>query len=91
MDSRPLIGVELTDDVVRALVARARELDLLPEPAPDEPEWYTADEAAAYLRVSVATVRNLVSAGRLPRRYEHGHRAVYSRADLDAYRGGIGA
>jgi excisionase family DNA binding protein len=79
-----MVNLELTDDLVRELFERARTLGLLPEPEP-EPEWLTAKEAAEYVHVTLGTLRNFVSNGRLPRRYPKGHKARFLRSDLDAH------
>jgi excisionase family DNA binding protein len=48
-------------------------------------EWYTAEQAADYIGVSVGQVHNLVSARRLPRHGASGERLRFRRSELDAY------
>jgi excisionase family DNA binding protein len=81
---KPGISVALTDDVVVAVFTRARELGLLQSPAADT-SWLTTEQAADYLGCSKGQVLNLVSEGRIPRRYQKGHKARFRRTDLDAY------
>jgi excisionase family DNA binding protein len=68
------------EETVRAVVRE--ELSRLQVEADER--WYTAVEAAAYLRVSVQRIHDLVSQGRLPRPGEKGHSLRFRRADLDA-------
>ena len=65
---KPAISVELTDDVVVAVFARARKLGLL-QSASADPPWLTTEQAADYLGCSKGQVLNYVSAGEIPRRY----------------------
>jgi excisionase family DNA binding protein len=51
-------------------------------------EWYTVEQAADYLGVSVGQVHNLVSARRLPRHGARGERLRFRRSELDAYQSG---
>ena len=51
--------------------------------APNGRTYYTAEEAAEYLRCKVERIYNLVSDERLPRRKEGG-RLLFKREDLDA-------
>ncbi len=44
-------------------------------------EWFTADEAARYLRVSIGTLRNMTSNGTI-RCFKLGRRARYRLDDL---------
>ena len=44
-------------------------------------EWLTTEEAAAYLRISIASLRNLTSNGRVIY-YKLGRRVRYQRTDL---------
>lgn len=81
---QPGISLALTDDVVVAVFARARELGLL-ENAPVNTPWLTTEQTADYLGCSKGQVLNLVSEGRIPRRYQKGHKARFRRTDLDAY------
>ena len=48
------------------------------------PEWLTVKEAAAYLRVSRATIFNYCSSGRLPFFNLDGGGRRFKREDLDA-------
>lgn len=50
-------------------------------------EWFTAEQAAAYLGLSVGTLYNAVSSGELPRSGEKGTRLLFSKEHLDAYVG----
>jgi excisionase family DNA binding protein len=47
--------------------------------------WLDSKEAAAYLGISVPSLHNAVSDGRLQRHGEKGHGLRFRRADLDAY------
>jgi excisionase family DNA binding protein len=49
-----------------------------------EERWYSAAEAAEYLRVTVQRIHDLRSEGRLPRHGEKGHSLRFRRSDLDA-------
>ena len=51
--------------------------------------WFTPQEAAAYLRISVPTLYRFTAAGRLPC-YHVGRSRRYNRADLDAVPQGEG-
>ncbi len=75
---------EYVEQVVEAKVAAALDSRA------DVDGWFTADEAADYLKVARSTIHDLVSAGRLPRHGEKGFRLRFRRADLDAYVGGRG-
>jgi excisionase family DNA binding protein len=86
---KPAISVALTDDVVVAVFARARELGLLQSAAAGT-SWLTTEQAADYLGCSKGQVLNHVSAGRIPRRYMKGHKARFKTSDLDAYVTGAG-
>ena len=44
-------------------------------------EWLTSDEAAAFLKISTATLRNLTSSGKIPF-YKFGRRNRYSKKEL---------
>ncbi|MEY3903769.1 MAG: hypothetical protein RL189_3075 [Pseudomonadota bacterium] len=44
-------------------------------------EWLTSDEAAAFLKISTATLRNLTSSGKIPF-YKFGRRNRYSKREL---------
>ena len=57
---QPGISLALTDDVVVAVFARARELGLL-ENAPVNTPWLTTEQTADYLGCSKGQVLNLVS------------------------------
>jgi len=81
------LSLELSDELVRDLFTRARELGLLPDPEVPR-QWLTSKQAAEHLGVSVARVHSLVSEGALPKLYERGHRAVFQREDLDRYQAG---
>ena len=45
-------------------------------------EWLTSKEAAAYLKISVKTLRNESYLGRI-KYYKHGRRNRYLRSDLN--------
>ncbi len=47
--------------------------------------WLDSEEAARHISVSVGTLHNLVSSGRLPRYGEPGTALKFRRADLDGY------
>lgn len=51
--------------------------------------WFTPQEAAAYLRISIPTLYRLTAAGRLAC-YHVGRSRRYTRADLDAVPQGEG-
>lgn len=44
-------------------------------------EWLTSEEAAAFLRISPATLRNLTSSGKVPF-YKFGRRNRYRKSEL---------
>ena len=44
-------------------------------------EWLTSDEAAAFLKISPATLRNLTSTGKIPF-YKFGRRNRYNKYEL---------
>jgi excisionase family DNA binding protein len=46
-----------------------------------EEEWFTTEEAAAYLKISAASLRNMTSNGRVPF-YKLARRNRYLKADL---------
>jgi excisionase family DNA binding protein len=69
------------EETVRALVQA--ELARLEHEAHER--WYTASEAAEYLRVSVQRIHDLVSQGRLPRYGGKGCVLRFRRHDLDRY------
>jgi excisionase family DNA binding protein len=83
------VELRITDEDVRELVARARELGLLDAAGELDP-WLTTEQAADYLGCSEGQVLNHVSAGRIPRRYRKGHKARFKRSDLDDYVTGSG-
>jgi excisionase family DNA binding protein len=56
-------------------------------PDPPVPEFMTANEAAAFLRMSLAWVRLKTRTGELPH-HKIGTRVLYSRDDLRAYAAG---
>ncbi len=66
------------------LFSYARELGLLPEPEQVDP-WLTTEGAAEYSGLSVGTIRNLVSEGRILRHGEKGHSLRFRQSELDAY------
>jgi excisionase family DNA binding protein len=74
-------GLDGLEETVRELVHE--ELARLQVQA--EERWYTAGEAAQYLRVSVQRIHDLVSQGRLPRRGDKGCALRFRRRDLDRY------
>jgi excisionase family DNA binding protein len=84
------VELRATDEFVIGVVARARELGLLENGngAPDR--WLTTEQAATYLGCSRGQVLNHVSAGRIPRRYQKGHKALFKTPDLDAFVTGPG-
>lgn len=47
--------------------------------------WLDSKDAAEYVGVSLGTLHNAVSEGRLPRHGERGQRLRFQRAELDAY------
>lgn len=47
----------------------------------DEIEWLTTNEAAAYMRLSVGSFRNMVSDGHIPH-FKLGRRNRYKRSEL---------
>jgi excisionase family DNA binding protein len=49
------------------------------------PQLLTIDEAAAYLRQPVKTLRNWRSEGRGPASMKLGRRVLYDKTDLDAW------
>ena len=75
------ITLDGLEETVRALVHT--ELARLESQA--EERWYTAPEAAEYLRVNVQRIHDLVSQGRLPRHGEKGYALRFRRRDLDQY------
>jgi excisionase family DNA binding protein len=83
------VELQVTDEFIRGVVVRARELGLLDSAGPVE-GWLATAEAAAYLGCSRGQLLNLVSAGHIPRRYRKGHKARFRPSDLDAYVEGAG-
>ncbi|MDR3439036.1 MerR family transcriptional regulator [Telmatospirillum sp.] len=49
---------------------------------PKRHELASAEEAAAMLGCSIRTLRYLQAHGEMPRRYRHGRRQMYVRADV---------
>jgi excisionase family DNA binding protein len=47
-------------------------------------EWFTVQEAAAYLKLTVQTIRSYVKSGKLPA-YRNGRVIRIKRIDLDAF------
>jgi excisionase family DNA binding protein len=81
------VNVELPDDALETIAARAAELVVERLEAQSAlPELMTPDEAAAYLRCSRQRIYNLRSAGKLSRLADGG-RALIRRSELDAYIG----
>jgi excisionase family DNA binding protein len=54
---------------------------------PEPDGWIDSKDAAAYLGITLASLHNLVSSGKLPRHGEPGTRLRFRREDLDAYVG----
>jgi excisionase family DNA binding protein len=76
--------MKFSDGEVTELFKRAEELGLLPEHVqPEADPWLTANEAAAYSGYSVGELRNMLSDGRLQRRYSKGNSIRVRRSDLD--------
>jgi excisionase family DNA binding protein len=48
-------------------------------------DWLDSKAAAEYLGISVGTVHNLVSEGKLPRHGPKGSRQRFRRSELDTY------
>lgn len=75
------------------LLFENRQIDFKEVPSESTNEWLSSDEAAAYLRVSVGTLRNLTSNGHIPY-YKLGRRNRYRISELRSLllankRGGI--
>jgi Helix-turn-helix domain len=75
------LSIELSDDVVRALVCRARELGLLAEPTP---KLLTQEALAEHYGVPVRSVRTWREKG-LPG-HKVGKRVLYDVAEVDEWR-----
>jgi excisionase family DNA binding protein len=78
------VELQISDEFIRELVTRARELGLLDVAGEPDP-WLSTEQAADYLACSEGQVLNHVSTGRIPRRYQRGHKARFKRSDLDVY------
>jgi excisionase family DNA binding protein len=72
-----LIDEEVMREVMRRVV---RE-----ELAAAQGGWLNSKEAAEYLGISLPSLHNAVSDGRLQRHGEKGHGLRFRRSDLDAY------
>ncbi len=77
--------LQITDEGIREIVTRARELGLLESAPANLSPWLTTEQAADYLGCSKGQVLNHVSAGLLPRRYQKGHKARFKTSDLDDF------
>jgi excisionase family DNA binding protein len=75
------ITLDGLEETVRALV----RAELARRESEAEERWYTAVEAADYLRVNVQRIHDLVSQGRLPRYGGKGYALRFRRRDLDRY------
>ena len=73
------IVVEVPEDVLRRIVRD--ELAAMNVGG----HWLTVADAASYTGLAEGTLRNAVSAGRLPRHGESGHALRFQRADLDTF------
>lgn len=80
------LRLDLPDDAVEAIAARAAELVLerLGDAQAAPSEFLSVQEAAAFLRCSRQRVYDLLSDGRLAR-HKDGSRVLVSRADLVAH------
>lgn len=79
--TRIAISLDGLEETVRELV----QAELARREHEAEERWYTASEAAEYLRVSVQRIHDLVSHGRLPRYGGKGYALRFRRHDLDHY------
>jgi excisionase family DNA binding protein len=67
-------------EVIESLARTSRELrDMSPD------EWIDAEEAAAYLKRTPKTFRNIVAAGEIPRHYLTERGILFSRKELDEW------
>jgi excisionase family DNA binding protein len=79
------VPVTLDDTALAAIAAAVR-----PAPPPPASPWMTIPEAAAYMRCSRQRVDDLLSQRRLTR-HRDGRRVLVSRAEIEAYVGGVRA
>jgi hypothetical protein len=80
-EASALAGVaETLSEVAESLARTSRELK---EISPDE--WMDADQAAAYLKKSPKTFRNIVAAEDVPRHYLTERGVLFSRKELDEW------
>lgn len=72
------VKIEGLEDEVRRIIA-----DVLTEAEGDP--WLDSGEAAQYLSTTPGQIRNLVSAGKLPRHGAPGTKLLFRRSELAAY------
>lgn len=80
---RPL-AVELPDEVVEAIAARAAALVTEQVATTSDAGYLDVQAAAAYLSCPVSRIYSLTSAGRIPH-HKDGSRTLFTRPELDAY------
>jgi excisionase family DNA binding protein len=82
------LAFTLPPELVEAIAQRAAEivLEQLAERAEGEwPEYMTPQQAGRYIGATAQRIYDLRSAGRLPRAFNDGGRALIKRSDLDEY------
>jgi excisionase family DNA binding protein len=77
-----VIALELPDELLETVAKRAAEIVL--EQAPEPDEWFTSEQAAAYLKCGRRRIFNLCAEKRIPVHRE-GVRLMFLKSELDEW------